>query len=70
MRHAVYVNGVTRIALTKLDVLSGIPELKICTGYAGLSGVPADATRLEAVEPVYETLPGWEEASSHPGSVS
>jgi len=61
VRHAVYVNGVTRIALTKLDVLSGIPELKICTGYEGISGVPADATRLAAVVPIYETLPGWEE---------
>jgi len=61
VRHAVYVNGVTRIALTKLDVLSGIPELQICTGYEGISGVPADATRLAAVTPIYETLPGWEE---------
>lgn len=61
VRHAVYVNGVTRIALTKLDVLSGLETLKICTGYQGISGVPADATRLARVVPIYEEVPGWDE---------
>ncbi len=61
VRHAVYVNGVTRVALTKLDVLSGLEELRICTGYEGVVGVPADADRLSQVRPVYESLPGWQE---------
>lgn len=60
VRHAVMVNGLTSLALTKLDVLSGMGELRICTSYAGLEDVPAGAAALNAVQPVYETLPGWE----------
>jgi adenylosuccinate synthase len=56
------------IALTKLDVLDGLPELKICTGYR-LDGeeigyLPTAAARQERVEPVYETLPGWAETTA------
>jgi adenylosuccinate synthase len=61
VRHAVMVNGLTCIALTKLDVLSGMPALRICTGYAGLVDVPAGAAALDAVEPQYEEVPGWEQ---------
>lgn len=63
--HACRCNGVDRIALTKLDVLSGETRLPVCTGYR-LDGqvttaMPARVDDLARVEPVYETLPGWSE---------
>ncbi len=65
LRHSVRVNGLTSIALTKLDVLSGLDEIKIATGYrlgdAILDHVPARRGSLEAVQPLYESLPGWTE---------
>ncbi|HEX8486476.1 adenylosuccinate synthase [Sphingomonas sp.] len=64
VRQSVAVGGVTGIALTKLDVLDGFEEVRICTGYR-LRGEPLDyfpshAADQAAVEPVYETIPGWE----------
>lgn len=61
--HAVRVNGFTSLAVTKLDVLDDLDELKICTAY-NLDGrpidyVPADPGDLDRCAPVYETLPGW-----------
>lgn len=61
-RYAVEVAGVTGLALTKLDVLDGLPEVKICTGYK-LGGrvvktVPP-LRELRGAEPIFETLPGW-----------
>ena len=58
------VNGLTGIAVTKLDVLDTLPELKIATGYR-IDGdthalFPACVRELERAEPVYETLPGWQ----------
>ncbi len=61
LRHAVMVNGLTSIAMTKLDVLSGIGPLSIATGYRGIEDVPAGADALSRVEPVYETIDGWDE---------
>jgi adenylosuccinate synthase len=63
VRQAVAVNGVNGIALTKLDVLDGLKEIRICTGYR-LGGelidyLPAAQGAQAAVEPVYETLEGW-----------
>lgn len=61
LRHAVRVNGLSEIALTKLDVLSGRSELAICVAY-DLDGeriVVPPAVGLERVTPIYETLPGW-----------
>ena len=63
VRQAVKLNGVDGIALTKLDVLDGLKELKVCTGYR-LRGeivrhLPAGQTAQAEVEPVYETLEGW-----------
>jgi adenylosuccinate synthase len=59
------LQGATGIALTCLDVLSGIGELKICTGYRTPGGItrsfPINAV-LESSVPVYETLEGWEES--------
>ncbi|WP_028115772.1 adenylosuccinate synthase [Ferrimonas senticii] len=64
LRRAVQLNGMTGICLTKLDVLDGLEELKICTGYQMpngeiLSVPPMDAEGYEAATPVYETMPGW-----------
>ena len=59
------VNGLTGIAVTKLDVLDTLPEVKIATAYRMPDGkerrfFPADTWSLAHVEPVYETMPGWE----------
>ena len=63
VRYAVRVNGLDALALTKLDVLDGLPELQICTSYrcrgASLTEMPGDLAQLAACEPAYETLPGW-----------
>ena len=63
VRFAVRVNGLDALALTKLDVLDGLTELQVCTGYrcrgAVLEEMPGDHGQLAACEPIYETLPGW-----------
>jgi len=63
VRYAVRVNGLTHLAVTKLDVLDSLPEIPVCTGYrvAGcpVDNVPSDAESLMRVEPVYEVLQGW-----------
>ncbi len=68
VRQAVAVSGVTGIALTKLDVLDGFDEIRICTGYRlrgeTLDYFPAHAADQMAVEPVYETIPGWHESTA------
>jgi len=63
LRLTVRLSGIESLALTKLDVLDGLPEVKLCTAYR-LNGqlldeMPLDPDDLMAVEPVYETLPGW-----------
>jgi len=68
LRYAARVNGLWGLALTKLDVLSGLPSLQLCTGYT-LRGertddFPADPEDFQQVKPVYETLAGWEERLS------
>jgi len=67
VRQAARVSGIKGIALTKLDVLDGFPEIKICTGYL-IDGEPCDhlpagLTHQAAAEPVYETLEGWSEST-------
>jgi adenylosuccinate synthase len=68
LRNAVRLNGVTSLAITKLDVLDGLEELKICTGYEYrgqiLDAFPASLKVLEECRPVYEALPGWPETIS------
>jgi adenylosuccinate synthase len=63
VRYAVRVNGLDALALTKLDVLDGMPELQVCTAYRcrgnTLTEMPGDIAQLAECEPVYETLPGW-----------
>ena len=64
LRHAVRINSISEIALTKLDVLSALPKVKICVGYEAdgerLTRVPYHQSVLHRVTPIYEELPGWE----------
>ncbi|HEY0085780.1 MAG TPA: adenylosuccinate synthase [Allosphingosinicella sp.] len=68
VRQSCAVSGVTGIALTKLDVLDGLEELRICTGYRlrgeTLSYFPAHSADQALVEPVYESIPGWEQSTA------
>ncbi|MBT1072129.1 adenylosuccinate synthase [Pelotalea chapellei] len=63
IRYAVRINGLTGIALTKLDVLSDFDTIKVCTGYTyqgkALESLPAALEIFENCQPVYEELPGW-----------
>ena len=66
MHRAVQINSITGFCITKLDVLDGLKELKICTGYKTQSGEvitvpPTAAEGYEEITPIYETLPGWSE---------
>jgi adenylosuccinate synthase len=63
LRHAVRLNSLTELALTKLDVLDGFESVKVCVGYrldgTLLDAYPDRSDVLARIEPVYETLPGW-----------
>jgi adenylosuccinate synthase len=63
VRYAVRVNGLDALALTKLDVLDGLDEIKICTAYRCSGTVvqefPSDLGQLAACEPIYESIAGW-----------
>ena len=64
VKHAARINTCTELAITKLDVLSPLTELKVCVGYEGEDGtrydhVPYHQSVLHKARPVYETLPGW-----------
>ncbi|MEO7274492.1 MAG: adenylosuccinate synthase [Vicinamibacterales bacterium] len=63
VRYAARVNGLDALALTKLDVLDGLPELQVCTSYtcrgSVLTEMPGELAHLAACEPIYETLQGW-----------
>ena len=63
VRHAGLLSGIDYMAVTRLDILDGFDEIKICTDYKYqgklLKGVPASLNILAKVEPVYETFPGW-----------
>ena len=67
VKQAVQTGGIDGIALTKLDVLDGFEEIKICTGYMldgePINWLPADAAAQARIEPVFETLQGWHETS-------
>ena len=68
MRQTCATSGVSGIALTKLDVLDGFDELKICTGYEldgkMLDYLPTAADLQARVTPVYETLEGWPDSTA------
>lgn len=66
VRRAIQLNSISGFCMTKLDVLDGLKEIKICTGYKMPNGEileysPLAAENWEGVEPIYETLPGWSE---------
>jgi adenylosuccinate synthase len=67
LKRSAQVNGITGLCITKLDVLDGLTELKLCVGYT-LDGqtidiLPMGADDIERCVPIYETLPGWSESS-------
>ncbi|MBL4867145.1 MAG: adenylosuccinate synthetase, partial [Pseudomonadales bacterium] len=67
LKRAVYINSISGLCLTKLDVLDGLDVLRICVGYKGKDGAtvesPVDIESYDALEPVYEELPGWSEST-------
>lgn len=67
VRHAIQINSISGLCLTKLDVLDGFDTVQVCVGYENEQGepvsVPAEAEGFEAVRPVYQTLPGWQEST-------
>jgi adenylosuccinate synthase len=68
LKRAIQINGVSGLCVTKLDVMDGLPVVKICTGYRSARGdmidlLPSGADDLEACTPVYEELPGWNDST-------
>ena len=64
LKRSIIINGISGLCITKLDVLDGLKEIKVCTGYK-LNGqtvdiLPLDADDIVACEPIYDTFPGWE----------
>ena len=64
LKRSVLINGISGVCITKLDVLDGLKEIKVCAGYM-LNGeridiLPLDADEIVNCEPIYETFPGWE----------
>ncbi len=66
LRYSIRINGITNIALTKLDVFSGMDQIGVCTSYKlkgeTIKDMPMSATDLHQAEPVVEWLPGWDES--------
>jgi len=65
VRQTVRVSGIEGLALTKLDILDGLPEIKVCVGYRfdgrTIDYLPASEHAQARVEPIYETIAGWQE---------
>ncbi len=68
LKYSIRINGIERLAITKLDVLDHFDEIKVCIGYtlhgATLKRFPTDAQSLDSVEPVYRSFPGWKTRTS------
>ena len=68
LRYAIAINGLTGVAITKLDVLDGEPTVKLCTSYrlngSACERLPSDLEALSACEPECEEMPGWREDTS------
>ena len=68
LKYSIRINGIEKLAVTKLDVLDQFDEIKVCTGYTldgkKLDRFPSDLKSLEEVEPVYRTFPGWKTTTS------
>ena len=69
LRYAMRVNGLTEMAITKLDILSSFQDLEICVAYEldgqRIETFPNDVAALARCRPIYETLPGWQEVITH-----
>ena len=67
LKRSIQINGITGMCITKLDVMDGIEEIKICTGYEfegkTIDILPFGADAVAKCKPVYETLPGWKEST-------
>ena len=67
LKRSLQLNGVDGLCITKLDVLDGMDEIRICTGYIAngqpLPLLPSGADAVATCEPVYETLPGWRDST-------
>jgi adenylosuccinate synthase len=74
LRHSRNINGFTGLAITKLDVLSGLPEIKVCTHYEykgkKFDTVPSDLEAFSNAKPVYKTFKGWSETVTELKSLS
>jgi adenylosuccinate synthase len=68
LKRSILINGITGLCFTKLDVLDGLAEIKMCTGYRlrgqAVDILPLDADDIVECEPVYETFPGWTETTA------
>lgn len=68
LQYSVRINGIEKLAVTKLDVLDELDEIKVCVGYKlgnkKLSHFPTDAQTLDRVEPIYKTFKGWKTKTS------
>ncbi len=68
VKYSRMINGMERVAITKLDVLSSFDEIKVCVGYElngkSISNFPTDVNKLTRVIPIYESLPGWKKSLS------
>ena len=67
LKRSIIINGVSGLCITKLDVLDGLDEIKVCVGYelagARVDILPLDADDIEACVPIYESFPGWSETT-------
>lgn len=65
IKHAIRINSISGLCLTKLDVLDGLEEVKMCVGYKDQAGndlsIPFDSDGWDKIVPVYESMPGWSE---------
>ena len=72
--YAIMLNGITEMAITKMDVLDTLEEIKICVAYdingERVETMPVDAEDLELVKPIYETHPGWQSSTTKARSLS
>jgi adenylosuccinate synthase len=68
LKRSIIINGVSGLCITKLDVLDGLPEIQVCTGYRlgdrTLDVLPLDADEIVECQPIYETLPGWADTTA------
>jgi len=68
LKRSIIINGISGLCITKLDVLDGLPEIKVCVGYElrgqRLDILPLDADDIAACVPIYDTFPGWTETTA------